>query len=49
LAPEVVRAVVDALRSGMNPRQAGEAAGVSTQSARAAVRSPLGLDRRPRR
>jgi hypothetical protein len=29
LAPEVVRAVVDALRSGMNPRQAGEAAGVS--------------------
>jgi transposase, IS30 family len=34
LAPEVVRAVVDALRSGMNPRQAGEAAGVSTQSAR---------------
>jgi IS30 family transposase len=34
LAPEVARAVVDALRSGMNPRQAGEAAGVSTQYAR---------------
>jgi transposase, IS30 family len=34
LAPEVVRAVVDALRSGMNPRQAGEAAGVSEQYAR---------------
>ena len=27
LAPEVVRAVVDALRSGMNPRQAGGAVG----------------------
>ena len=25
LAPELMRAVVDALRSGMNPRQAGEA------------------------
>ncbi len=34
LAPELVRAVVDALRSGMNPRQAGEAAGVSEQYAR---------------
>ena len=34
LAPELVRAVVDALSSGMNPRQAGEAAGVSAQYAR---------------
>jgi transposase, IS30 family len=47
LAPELVRAVVDALRSGMNPRQAGEAAGVSTQYARNLHRKMGGVYRPP--
>jgi transposase, IS30 family len=47
LAPELVRAVVDALRSGMNPRQAGEAAGVSEQYARNLHRKMGGVYRPP--
>ncbi len=39
--------MVDALRSGMNPRQAGEAAGVSTQYARNLHHKMGGVDRPP--
>jgi len=47
LSPDRVRAVLDALRSGLNPRQAGEAAGVSTQYARNLHRKMGGVYRPP--
>jgi transposase, IS30 family len=47
LAPEVARAVVDGLRSGMNPRQAAEAAGASTQYARNLHKKMGGVYRPP--
>ena len=47
LAPELVRATLDALRSGMNPRQAGEAAGVSTEYARQLNKKMGGVYRPP--
>jgi IS30 family transposase len=47
LAPELVRAVVDALRSGMNPRQAGRAAGVSAEYARQLNKRMGGVYRPP--
>jgi transposase, IS30 family len=47
MAPERMRAVLDALASGMNPRQAGEAAGVSTQYARNLHRKMGGVYRPP--
>jgi IS30 family transposase len=47
LAPERVRAVLDALASGMNPRQAAGAAGVSVQYARNLDRKMGGVYRPP--
>ena len=47
LAPELVRATPDALRSGMNPRQAGRAAGVSAEYARQLNKRMGGVYRPP--
>ena len=47
LAPELVRATLDALRSGMNPGQAGRAAGVSAEYARQLNKRMGGVYRPP--
>jgi IS30 family transposase len=47
LAPELVRATLDALRSGMNPKQAGRAAGVSAEYARQLNKRMGGVYRPP--
>jgi IS30 family transposase len=47
LAPELVRATLDALRSGMNPGQAGRAAGVSAEYARQLNKKMGGVYRPP--
>jgi transposase, IS30 family len=47
LAPELVRATLDALRSGMNPGQAGRSAGVSAEYARQLNKKMGGVYRPP--